>query len=275
MSKSFTFDGTDLASLNLQVEDYSIPEMAAIGFNSSNAIFGDSFFTSVNHTTRSISLQCAVVDVSTSALRDTLASIRKLLNPILGDKVIVFDHEPDRRYIGRVSSMSTPAVKGFNGTTFTIDLECLGYTQDLDETNTAASVWAASDPFSTTFSSTPGTVSRQPVEIYVRNQTGAKLTSTAITIENTTTNETITWTGTLEVNRWLRFGTLDADGRFSATISQSNSTGTDPEAETYTDTESGFTSGDWIRLQGGADNIIRVNGISDGRLEITFRGRYI
>ena len=50
MSNSFTFNGTDLASLKLQVEDYGIPEMSPIGFNSSSSIFGDSYFTSVNHT---------------------------------------------------------------------------------------------------------------------------------------------------------------------------------------------------------------------------------
>jgi len=274
MAKSFTFDGIDLATYGLQVEDYSIAEMANIGFTSSAAVYGDAYFTSINHTTRSLALQCSVVAINTSALRDSMASIKSLLNPILSDKIIVLDHEPDRRYIGRMSSMSAPAVKGFNGITFAIELECLAYTQDTDETNTAvASI--TTDPDTLTVSSVPGTASRIPAEIYVRNETGADLTATAITIANATTNETITWTGTLQDDRWLRFGDLDSDGRFSSSISRSNSTGSDPEAEVYSDVVSGFTSGDWVRLKGGVDNSITITGIATGSMEVTYRGRYI
>lgn len=275
MAKSFTFDGTDLATLGLQVEEYSIPEMSNIGFNASAAIYGDSYFTSVNHTTRTASLQCAVVDTSTTAVRDTIASIKKLLNPILGDKVIIFDQEPDRRYIGRMSSMSAPSVKGFNGRAFSIDLECLAYTQDIDETNTSSHIWAGGSPTTGTISDISGNVSRQPAEFYIRNEIGTDLTSTAITIANGATNETITWTGTLENSRWLKFGSLDSDGRFTATIEKSNSTGSDPESLSYTSVESGFTSGDWIRLKAGVDNDITITGVSDGSFQATYRGRYL
>ena len=215
------------------------------------------------------------MDVSTSALRDTLASIRNLLNPILGDSIIIFDNEPDRRYIGRMSSMSAPSVKGFNGVTFSVELQCLSYTQDLDETNTAADTWTGASPNTSTFTGIAGTVSRIPVEVYVRNETGQNLTGAAITVANDTTSETITWTGTINDDYWLRFGTIDSNGRFQATISRSTSSGADPEAESYVSVESGFTSGDWIRLLGGSTNSITITGLSAGRTELTYRGKYL
>lgn len=273
MATSFSYGGTDLSAFGLSVTDYTIPEMANIGFETHAAAQGDSEFTSVNKTTRTIALECAVSAASKSLLRGRLDTIRGLLNPVLGDKILIISDNDDRRYIGRTKSITPPAWKGQWGIGFTVTIECLANTQAIAEVNASTAI--ATNPDTLTISSVEGNESRIPVEIYVRNETGADLTSAAITIANDTTSESIVWTGTLEDDRWLRFGTLDANGRFTSTISKSTSTGSDPEAESYSDVESGYTSGDWPRLRGGVDNDITVTGISTGTLEWTYRGRFI
>jgi hypothetical protein len=145
--------------------------------------------------------------------------------------------------------------------------------QSLGETNASQSI--ASSPDTLTIANVTGNVSRIPVEIYIRNTTGGDLTSTAITVANDTTGDTITWKGTLQDDRWLRFGSIDTKGRFAATIEKSDGTGADPEAEAYTSVESGYQSGDWVRLKGGVDNDITITGVSAGTIEYTYRGRYL
>jgi hypothetical protein len=235
-------------------------------------MFGDSHFTTVSHTKRGISLVCSVVADSKLALQSNLDDIRRILNPLLADKVFTFDDFANRRYVGRVVSMSAPTAKGRWGVVFNIDLVTLAYTQALTETNASASI--ATDPDTLTISAVAGSASRIPCEFYIRNETAGTITNT-ITLTNDTTGEAISWTGTLQDDKWLRFGSLGTDGRFSSVIQISDSTGADPEAETYFGVESGYNSGDWPRLKGGVDNSITVTGVSTGTLEWTYRGRYI
>lgn len=272
MSNSLTFDGVDLSLYKLQVEDHSVPLMGDIVFAEHSAAFGDSEFTSVNHAKRNITLACTVTGTSQENLKNNMESILGTINPILGDKVFTLDDIPNRRFIGRVMGISEPSVKGRWGYSFSISLVALAHTQDLDETNASASI--ATDPDTLTVPVVRGNISRTPAEFYIRNETGAALTSATITLANNTTSETISWTGTLADDQWLRFGTLDSNGRFTASIALSDSTGSDPEAETYTSAISGYTSGDWPRLKGGVENSITVTGVSTGTLEWTYRGRY-
>jgi predicted phage tail component-like protein len=273
MSNSMTWDGVDLSTYGFQVEAPAVPVMPSIPFKRHSAVFGDSEFTNTPHTTRKITLSCSVVGYNQENLRDRMEYITRVMNPVLTDKVFTLDYDPQRRYVGRVSAMTAPSAIGFWGFVFSITLECLAYKQGLAETNTAIAI--ATNPDTLSVGEIDGSANRIPAEFYVRNTTGATLTSTAITIANDTTSESIVVTLTLEDDRWLRVGTLDANGRFSSTIGKSTSTGGDPEAEAYTDFESSYTSGDWPRLQGGVVNSITVTGVATGTLEIVYRPRYI
>lgn len=272
MANSMTWDGVDLAAFGLQIEAPTVPVMPKIPFTTHAAMFGDSEFTSVNHTTRTITLNVSVVGDNQDHLRQRMEYITRVLNPILTDKVFTLDYDPQRRYVGRVSAMTSPSAIGFWGFVFSITIQCMADKQGLAEINESNAI--ASSPDTLTIN-VLGSATRIPCELYIRNETGGDLTSTAFTIANSTTNESIIATLTLEDDRWLRIGTLDANGRLSSTIGKSDGTGADPEAETYTDFESSYTSGDWPRLKGGVVNSIIVTGISTGTLETTYRARYI
>lgn len=276
MANSMTWDGEDLAAYGLQIEAPTVPVMATIPTQTHAAVFGDSAFTSVNHTTRTVSLGCSVVGTSQEHLRQRMEHITMVLEPLLTDKIFTLDYDPQRRYVGRVSAMSAPDPNngiGFWGFVFTITIQCLADKQGLAETNTAVAI--ATNPDTLSLGVITGTVSRTPAEFYVRNETGGTLTSTAITIANDTTSESIVVTITLEDDRWLRIGNMDSQGRLGSTISKSTGTGADPEAESYTDFESSYTSGDWPRLKGGVENSITVTGVATGTLEVTYRPRFI
>lgn len=273
MSKSMTYGGTSLADFGLQVTEYSIPEMADIDFHKHTAIFGDSEFTSVNFTTRTIRIQCTVRADTKSELQSRMDSIKGLLNPILTDKVITIDAIEDRRFIGRLKSMSEPTVKGRWAFAFRMTFECMAETQSIDETN--ASIAIATDPDTLAISAPSGNASRIPTEFYLRNETGATLTSVTITLSNDTTNETIEWKGTIQDDYWLRIGTLGDDGRFQGTLEVSTTNGADPEALEWVDARVGYQSGEWPRLKGGVENSMTVTGISTGTLEHTYRDRYL
>jgi len=273
MSNSITWDGVDFAAYNLRVEDYTIPFLANPIFATHQTAQGDVQFTSVNTAEKAIILNCYISGTSQTDLRTNMESVLQRMNPILTDKTLLIDKVPDRRFVGRVSNISAPEIKGMWGFTFTITIQAMSESQATSETNTSQAI--ATDPDTLTFSSITGNVSRIPAEFYVRNETGASLISSTIVISNDTTNESITWIGTLNDDHWLRFGNIDALGRFESSISVSDGNGADPEAETYSSVLSGYDSGDWLRLKGGVDNDITVAGVSTGTLEITYRGRYI
>lgn len=273
MANSLTWNDVDLATYGVTVQDYTVPVMPDIPFSTLAAIQGDPEFTSTKHTVRTITLNLAVLGPTEADSYTNLEYVTREMNPVLTDRVFSLDAIPNRRYVGRVSSMSRPEVKGRWGWVFDVVIQCMPDAQGIDEVNASASI--ATDPDTLTVSGVAGTQSRIPCEFYVRNETGGDLTSTTITVSNDTTSETISWTGTLEDDRWLKFGTINSLGRFEATIEKSDSTGSDPEAEAYTGVESGYDSGDWPRLKGGTDNSITVTGVSTGTLETTYRARYI
>ena len=273
MNKSMSYGGTDLSQYGVQVNNYDIPEMSPVAFMSHKALFGDSELTSVTHTTRTINAVLSVTGTSKANLQTRMDAIMGLLNPLLTDKVIAFDDIEDRRFVGRTKSVSTPTVKGRWGRVFSVVFECMAHKQSLEEINASTAI--ATDPDTLEVASVTGNVNRIPCEFYLRNLTHSDLTNTEFSIQNTTTLETITWTGTLEDERWLKFGSLDSNGRFQATIGKSDGILADPELETYTSVESGYTSGDWPRLQGGVANSVVVTGISTGTLETTYRGRFL
>lgn len=269
---SMTWDGTDLGLYRFQVVDHSVPFMADITFAEHIAAFGDAEFTSTNYEKRNITLRCSVTGDTSTELDANMSEVLRVMNPILGDKVFTIDGLKNR-FVGRATSFSEPSIKGRWGYEFAIGVVALAHTQDETETNASGAIGA--DPSTITVPTVSGNVSRTFAELYVRNTTGGTLTDTSITLDNSTTNESITWKGTLLDDQWIRFGTLDDNGRFSASIDTSDGTGADPEAETYSSAITGYVSGDWVRLKGGIENSITVTGVATGTLEWVYRGRYL
>jgi hypothetical protein len=273
MGSGFVFDGEDLAGYGLQLESYAIPEKASAIGGSHAAIYGDSLFSTVNDTILDLSLICSVTADSRAALDSNIDTIKGILDPHKGDKVITFPDRPGRRFVGRVTTITTDSVDGRWGRVFNISMTCMAHKQAISETNDALTI--ESNPDTLIIPSVAGNVNRIPVEIYLRNTTGGDLASTDFTVANTTTSETITINTTLADDKWLRFGSIDSNGRFTATLDISSGTGADPEAETYTQAQTGYSAGDWCRLKGGVDNTFTITGLSAGTFEWTYRGRYI
>jgi len=273
MANSFTYGGTDLSTYNLKVVDYDIPEMASIDFNTHTAMEGDSAFTSINHQVRTISIECAVSGNTPTALQTNMDAIKGILNPILTDKVITIDDITERQFLGRVRSIGTPSVKGKSVKVFTIQIECIAEMFATEETESSTAI--ATDPDTLTISTVTGNAHRQPVALYVRNQTGGTLTGQTVSVSNDTTNETLTGEVTIQNGFWLQIGALASNGTFTAVLKMSTTSGSDPDALTFIDVISMYTSGDWPRLKGGVDNDITVTGISTGTLQWKYRARYL
>jgi hypothetical protein len=273
MAKSFTFDSVDMADYDLQVVDYDIPEMAGIDFNMHSPIMGDASFTSLNHTIRTITIECAITGTSVADMQSNLDSVKSALNPILTDKILSIDGVADRQFVGRVSGISAPSVKGKSIKVFEVTFQCLAEQFGTAETESSTAI--ATDPDTLTISAVLGNVHRQPCALYVRNTTGGTLTGQTVSVENETTNETLVAEVTLQNGYWLQIGEIAANGTFGAVLKLSTGSGADPDALSYVDVMSMYESGDWPRLKGGVDNDITVIGISTGTLLWKYRARYL
>jgi len=273
MSKSFTWDGNDLSLYGLHVSEYSIPEMGAIRSSVHSAVFGDSLFTSTNHTTQQITIRCEVIGGSRIDLSEKMSSVLGILNPILADKPFTFPDFPDKRFVGRVVSITPPEVKGELGRVFTVEVVAMAHKQDLEEVNDSVAIIATPETY--TIPAISGNMSRIPVVLYLRNSTVSPHILSPITIENTTTNETMVVTPTVSQGKSIRFGELDSNGRYTESIGVSGGTEAIPSNNTYNDSIASYTSGDWIRLKGGVDNSIMVTGfVSNGVFEWAYRGKH-
>ena len=273
MAKSFTYDGTDMATHDLQVIEYEIPEMATIDFTSHGAIMGDANFTSLNHMIRTITLECAVSGTSAADLQTNMDTIKGVLNPILTDKVLSVDGVINRQFLGRVRSISAPQVKGQAVKVFSVVFECVAEMFATSETESSGAI--TTSPDTVTISSVTGSVHRQPCALYVRNSTGGTLTGQPISVENETTNETIAGKFTIQDGYWIQIGEIAADGTFSSVLKMSTGSDADPDNLEFIDVISMYTSGDWPRLKPGVDNDITVTGILTGTLLWKYRARFL
>jgi len=271
--KSFIFDGTDMRSHGLTVVDWDIPEFPPVIAEAHTPLEGDTEISSVSFGPREITLDCAVTATSEANLQTAMDAIKKVCNPLLTDKVLTIDDaEPSRQYRGRFLAASSQRVKGKWGAIFSFTFLGRPYKEATSATTGTDTISA--DPEAWAISSVTGTANRIPLMVYVRNTTGGNTTN-AIVLTNTTNSETITWTGTLEDDRWLRFGFFATDGRYETSISKSDSTGADATAEDYTSVISGYTSGDWVRLKGGETNNLTIAGLSAGSIAWEYTGRYL
>ena len=88
---------------------------------------------------------------------------------------------------------------------------------------------------------------------------------TSVTLANSTTGETVTWTGALSSGHWLKFDTA------RGVIEKSTDSGGN-----WTNVNYGV-SGSYqdVRLKGGVQNTLVVTGVSSGTLTVTYTGRYL
>ena len=174
---SFTFDSVDMSgdSYGLAVVDYDIPEFPEVALEIHRPIHGDSEFSSVHFEAREITLECFVIGTSEADMQSKMDAVKKVCNPILGDKVLTIDADKTRRYIGRVAEMSEPSIKGAWGQRFSITFITRQHKEDIEATTGTDTI--ASDPESWSISSGTGNVSRLPLLVYSPNTTDSASTA--------------------------------------------------------------------------------------------------
>lgn len=275
MANSFSYANTDLDGLGLNVQPYDEPWMPVPNLSKARPPQGPAEFHGVNYQEGSIVLDCVVRGSSKADLHTKLDAIVLLLDPTLGNKRIDLDEIPDRFWYARLVSGIPAPQKGAMATTFQLKFETTGPGHRTTEGDDTFAI--ASDPDSFNVDATKaigGTAKTSPVW-YIRNTEGADFTGT-ITLQTTTLNDpAFSWTGTLEDDRWLRIGRVDAVGRFLPELAKSDGTGADPTAETYTSVISGYNSGDWPLLKPNTQNAMSVTGLSAGTIRWVYRDRFI
>lgn len=262
MADSLRFDSYDLSgtSYGLKVLEDSFPLMAAPMIDTRQIAQG---FGGVSrhdgYGSLSIPVPALIIGDSVSDLWSKMDAIKLLMDPNNGEKNLQFDFIPNRYW---KAILSSPLEMPGPGVTWKrVQMEFL-----------------ASDPraYSTSDRSTPdftinstpdqfteavaGTATADPIWIV---KAGASVTS--VILENATTGESVTWTGTLSSGHWLKFNTV------LGTIEKSTDSGAN-----YTNVATGIT-GSFVlpKLRGGFTNTINVTGVSAGTLTLTYTARYI
>lgn len=275
MADSFSYDSTDLDALGLNVQPYNEPWMATPNLSKARPPQGPAEFHGVNYREGVVTLDCVVRGTSTADLHSKLDIIVLLLDPTLGNKRIDLDEITDRFWYARLVSGIPAPQKGDRSTTFQLRFETAGSGHSTTEDDDTFTILTDPDGFNVDSAGAIGGTAKTSPVWYIRNTTGADVTGT-ITLQNTTLNDpALSWSGTLEDDRWLKVGGIDAVGRFFYSLRKSDGTGADPTIETYTSVISGYNSGDWPLLKPNTQNAMNVTGLSAGTVRWVYRDRFI
>jgi hypothetical protein len=116
-------------------------------------------------------------------------------------------------------------------------------------------------PESTTFTA-GGTEYAQPVYTITQNAAGGAVT---VVLNNTTTNESITWAGTFESTDELKIDTARKVVELSTDAGSSYSNAMDGKS----------AGGVFPRLSPGVSNTLTVTGLTDASMATVYTARYI
>ena len=274
MPNSFSYDGTDMSNYGLTLLPYDEPWMPKPLLSKSRPPQGAAEFHGVNFLEGIITLECLVKGSSTSDLHTKRDAIVLKLNPKLGNKRIDLHEITDRFWYGRLISSIRAPQKGDRNTRFGLTFETVNAAHSTTLDDDTFAIVSDPDTFDVDSGGAIGGTEYAHPTWYVRNTTGSMVTGN-IVLANTTTGETLTWSGIFEDDRWLRIGREDAAGRFLYTLGKSDSTGADPTAETYSNVMSGYVSGDWPRLKPDVQNAMSITGLSAGTVRWLYRDRFI
>lgn len=214
---------------------------------------------------RTISFRAYVAGTSESDLASKIDALNRLLNTTSAQSLRFDNFLSGRYWLVRLSS---PIDSDFTGSSHEFDLEftaadpvAYSTTETTQTVSVSGSPTSATVPASGTIG---GSEYAEPVWLYT-----AGGTETSILLQNTTTEETIKWNGSLSNTHKLR---IDA-ARF--TIEKSTDGGT-----TWTNYMSGRAANPdssvpiFPRLRHGVANAITLTGPTTGSLVVTYRERY-
>ena len=271
MANSFHFDGTDCsaASYGLTVlNDSAFPIYAETKNDYRQAVHAYGGSSSGNgYGPRKFAVRALISGSSTSDLESKLDALNTLLNPFGGaEKSLRFDDFWSTRYWmarydGGVVAPLLTSMDVLVDLPFTAS-DSRGYSTTA---RSSPDFTLSASPQTLTVESGPtavaGNAPCDPVWL-IKNTSGGTITT--LTVNNTTTVESLTWTGSLANNSWLRITTG---------LAEICEVSTDSGA-IYTASMSGV-SGTFPTLKGGATNSVTVTGLSTGTVVLTYTARFL
>lgn len=271
MSNSFHFNGTDMSGSTYGItvlEATSFPVSAAPRINApvSGLGFGG-IGRFVGYDPRVIRASILIEGTSAANLLTKLDSIRYYLDPQQGALSVRFDdYESDRYWLALCNSQIDAPL--LNAMTMQCELEFIAPDPRAYSTTARSSpdFTLTTNPQTMTVESGPtvvaGTALCNPTWV-IKNTSGGTVTS--LTLNNTTQGESITWTGSLAANNWLRITTGTG-----GTVEKSTDSGA-----SYAASIAGVTNPGFPRLKPQVANSVTLTGIAGCTVVLTYTPRYL
>lgn len=213
---------------------------------------------------KEIPVVCHIAGTSNSNLKLKIDALRALLDPANGEKTLRFDHESDRYYLARLAGESEFNYIGPSAMQFELRFQCADpHAFSTTETTQVLAIESNPDTFNAPATGViAGTTYARPVW-KVKNTTGGAVS--VITLQNTTTGETITCTYTVPNNDWIRFDSQRERLQYS------------PDDTEWFDIMGYLSTSNKLfpRLKAGVANALAVVGLSAGELTVVYRARYL
>jgi len=211
-----------------------------------------------------IPVSCVVTGSSASDLMAKLDALKYLLNPKNGEKTLRFDWLSARYWYAVLSNPGALSAVGVTWKRFDL-VFVAGDSRAYSTTNrTSPDFTINSNPYSMTVESGPtavaGTAPADCVWV-IKNTSGGTVTS--LTLNNETTQESMTWVGSLANGNWLRISTA------TGLVEKSTDSGANWSA-------SMTLSGAFIlpTVQGGVANTVTLTGFSAATVTLAYTARY-
>lgn len=264
MALSMHYNGTDLsgASYGLTVLETEAPFMAKpqVDVQGVAQWFGG-ISRSPGFDALTIPVPCVVSGSSASDLLTKLDALRLVLNPRNGQKTLKFDYMSNRYWYAVLANPGDLSAVGVSWKKFNL-VFVAGDSRAYSTSDRATPDFTINtNPY--TMTETPaGTATADPIWI-IKNTSGGTVTS--LTLNNTTTVESVTWVGSLANGDWLK---VDIP---RGVIEKSTDSGAN-----YTDSMSGV-SGSFIlpTLKPSVVNSITLTGFSAATVVLTYTARYL
>lgn len=269
MSQSMHYNAVDLSgsSYGLTVLEESFPLMAQpqVDVQGIAQWFGG-MSRAPGFGPLTIPVKCVVTGSSASDLLSKLDALRYLLNPRNGEKTLRFDWLSTRYWKAVLANPGALSAVGVTWKQFDlvfVAADCRAYSTT-DRSSPDFTVVAT--PHSMTVESGPtavaGTAPCDPVWV-IKNTSGG--TVTTLTLNNSTTGESVTWTGSLANGNWLKVDIA------RGVVEKSTDSGAN-----WTNAMGGVT-GSFVlpTLSGGVANTVVLTGFSAATVVLTYTARYL
>ena len=262
MADSFSYAGTDLSTQGLFVTGYDgmftmgDPKMTTIALGGENGSVTNADFLRAKFG----NMGCVVKGISTTDTQTKMDAIKVLLDPRNGKQNLILDAVTNRVFKARLNGPIRPSPWGSWGSRFTLNFimedGCSFATSETTE-NLTIDESPESDIISV-----GGTEYSRPVYTITQNAAGGAVT---VTLTNTTTNESIIWSGSLTSTDELR---IDSERRVVEISTDAGST--------FTNAMSGKNAGGvFPRLKPAVSNTLTVTGLTDASMATVYTARYI